>query len=73
MADFESLIAAMKERGDVGFESLISSLPDQDVIALAYELGIGSQKATSTGKAREGVRKRIQESLLLSFESRKDI
>ena len=67
-ADFDSLLNATKERGDVGFESAISALPDQDVIALAHELGIGSLKTTGVNKAREGVRKRVQESLLLSSE-----
>jgi len=67
-ADFDSLLVATKERGDVGFESAISAFPDEDVIALAHELGIGSLKTTSVRKAREGVRKRVQESLLLSYE-----
>jgi hypothetical protein len=46
MADFDELIAATKERGDAGFETLITNLPDQDVIGLAYELGVGSLKTT---------------------------
>jgi hypothetical protein len=71
MTDFDSLIAATKEKGDVGFESFLSALPEEDVIALAYELGVGSPK-TSIKKAREGIRARIQESLLLSFENKKD-
>jgi len=71
MANFDSLIAATNEKGDAGFESFISTLPDQDVIALAYELGVGSLKTTSTKKAREGIRKRTEESLLLSFQSKK--
>jgi len=58
-------------RGDAGFESFLSTLPDEDVVALAYELGVSSLKAT-INKAREGIRKRIQESILLSFESRKE-
>jgi hypothetical protein len=57
---------------DDGFESFLSTLPEQDVIALAHELGVGSSKATSTKKARDGIRKRIQESLLLTFEKKKD-
>lgn len=71
MADFDSVTAATKERGDVGFESSISALPGEDVIALAHELGVGSLKTTSVKKAREGIRKRIQESLLLTFEYKK--
>lgn len=72
-ADFDSLLVATKERGDVGFESAITAFPDQDVIALAHELGIGSLKTTSVKKAREGVRKRVQESLLLSYERKNGI
>jgi hypothetical protein len=71
MTDFESLSAATKQGGDTGFESFLSALPEQDVIALAYELGVGSAKTTSARKAREGIRKRIQESLLLNFENKK--
>lgn len=67
--DFEALLAATKERGDVGFESTIGAMFERDVIALAHELGIGSLK-TSARKAREGVRKRVQESILLSYEGR---
>lgn len=66
-ADFDVLISATKERGDEGFEAAVSALSEPDVIALAHELGIGSLKTTSIRKAREGVRKRVQESLLLSF------
>lgn len=72
MADFDELILATKEKGEAGFESLISIMTDPDVIALAYELGVGSLKTTTTKKAREGIYKRIQESLLLNFQSKKD-
>jgi hypothetical protein len=65
MSTFETVLAATRDRGDVGFESAISNLSDEDVVGMAYELGAGSQKS-SVKKAREGVRKRVQESLLLS-------
>ena len=68
MTDFDRLIEATKEKGDAGFESLLSTLPDQDVIALAYELGVGSLKATGTKKATEGIWKRVQESMLLNSQ-----
>jgi hypothetical protein len=64
MTDFDSLISATKERGDVGFESFLSTLPEQDVIAMAYELGVGSPKTTSTKKAREGIRENRSSSAL---------
>jgi len=72
-SDFDSLLVATKEGGDVGFESAISDFPDTDVIALAHQLGIGSLKTTSTKKAREGVRKRVQESLMLSSTRKKTV
>lgn len=71
LADFEAIRFATKERGDLGFESSIGNLSDSDVVALAHELGIGSLKTTSLKRAREGVRKRVQESLLLGFERKK--
>jgi hypothetical protein len=69
---FDSLLAATKERGDIGFETSVSALPDQDLIALAHELGIGTPKAPSIKKARAGIRKRIQDSLLLTYQRKND-
>jgi len=71
LADFDSLVATTRERGESGFESSIASLPEQDVLAMAYELGVASPKKSSVKKARQGIRKRIQESLLLTFEQKK--
>jgi hypothetical protein len=70
LADFDSLAAATKEHGDRGFESFLSALPEQDILAMAYELGVAAPKK-SVKKAREGIRKRIQETLLLNFEHKK--
>ena len=70
LAEFESITDATRQNGDLGFESSLSNLSDQDVLSLAYELGVGSLKTTSLKKAREGIRKRVQESLLLVFENR---
>lgn len=72
MADFDLLATATRQRGDAGFESFLSRLPEQDVIALAYELGVGSLKKGSVKKARDGIRKRVQEVLLLNFEAKRD-
>ena len=54
-----------------GFDSFLSSLPEADVVALAHELGVGSLKNASVKKARDGIRKRIQEALMLNFEAKK--
>jgi hypothetical protein len=71
LADFDSLVAATRERGDSGFHWSLGRLPDQEILAMAYELGVASPKKTSVKKARDGIRKRIQESLLLTFEHKK--
>jgi len=70
LADFDSVLAATRQNGDAGFESSIGNFPDQDILALAYELGAASPKKTSVKKARAGIRKRIQESLLLTFQQK---
>jgi hypothetical protein len=64
-ADFQSLLKAVEQSGPHGFDSVISSLPQEDVIALALELGVGQPKRTSFNKAVEGIRKRVQERRLL--------
>jgi hypothetical protein len=64
-ADFQSLLKAVEESGPHGFDAVISALPQEDVIALAVELGVGQPKRTSLNKAIEGIRKRVQERRLL--------
>ena len=44
-----------------------------DLTALAYELCVSDSKRISLKKAREGIRKRVQESLLLSQQPRPSI
>lgn len=63
--DFQRILKAVAESGPQGFESVITSLPQEDVIALAVELGVGQPKRTSLNKAIEGIRKRVQERRLL--------
>lgn len=63
---FENVLEATKLHGDAGYAAEIAKIADEDVTALAFEVGISGSKRISTKKAREGIRKRIQESLLLS-------
>jgi len=63
---FENVLEATKSHGDTGFTAEIAKISDEDVAALALEVGISDSKRISIKKAREGIRKRIQESLLLS-------
>jgi hypothetical protein len=70
MTLFEKLIEATKQNGDVGFSSEIGKITEEDLVALAYELGVTDGKRISQKKAREAIRKRVQESLLLSYQRR---
>jgi molybdopterin-biosynthesis enzyme MoeA-like protein len=63
--DFQRILKAVEESGQQGFESAISAMPQEDVIALAAELGIGQLKRTSLPKAIDGIRKRVQERRML--------
>ena len=64
-ADFQNILKAVEESGPQGFDSAISALPPEDIIALAVELGTGQPKRTSLNKAIDGIRKRVQERRLL--------
>jgi len=63
--DFQRMLKAVDESGPHGFDSAIAALPQEDVIALAVELGVGQPKRTSLGKAIDGIRKRVQERRML--------
>src|SRR3989338_3352525 len=69
---FEELVALTQKGGDGGFASRIDEFSDEDVIALAVEVGFGSQSSLSRRKAIDGVRKRVQESMQLQFEKKKN-
>ena len=64
-ADFQTILKAVEESGPQGFETAITALPQEDVIALAVELGVGQPKRTSLNKAIDGIRKRVQERRML--------
>lgn len=63
--DFQLILKAVEESGAQGFDAAVASLPQEDVIALAVELGVGQPKRTSVGKAIEGIRMRVQERRML--------
>ena len=69
---FETLLIVTKESGDKGFLIEIEKLSEIDLTSLAYELGISDSRRISQKKAREGIRKRVQESLLLSHQPRQN-
>lgn len=63
--DFQNILKAVEESGPRGFDTAIAALHQEDVIALAVELGAAQPKRTSLNKAIEGIRKRVQERRLL--------
>jgi hypothetical protein len=63
--DFQKILKAVEESGPQGFDAALAALPQEDVIALAVELGVGQPKRTSLNKAIDGIRKRVQERRLL--------
>lgn len=66
---YEAVLSATSEQGEDGFESEIAKLEEKDLSQLAFELGISDSRRMSKKKAREGIRRRIHESLLLSRKS----
>jgi hypothetical protein len=68
---FNDLVAFTQNKGDSGFALKVGELSDEDVIALAKEMGIASKSRLSRNKATDGLRKRVQEAMQLQFENRK--
>jgi hypothetical protein len=67
---FNDLVTQTQNNGDSGFASNIGQLSDEDVVALATEVGVSSKNRLSRNKAAEGVRKRVQEAMQLQFEKK---
>ena len=65
---YDSMVQMLKAEGDNAFERSIRALPDEDILALAQELGLGSISKLSLKKAKLGIRQRAQESSMLSFD-----
>jgi hypothetical protein len=66
LGQFEELLKATIEGGDSAFADRCRAIPEQDLVALAFELGVSDRKHISVAKARTGIRGRVQESMLLS-------
>jgi hypothetical protein len=69
---FEDLVTCTQTGGESAYLAKINELSDEDIIALAVEVGIGSSSRQSRQKAKEGVRKRIQEAMQLQFVKKKN-
>ncbi len=67
---FEDLVSQTQNSGDSGFAIKIGQLSNEDVIALATEVGVSSKNRLSRNKATEGVRKRVQEAMQLQLEKK---
>lgn len=70
MTVYDGLLHSIKERGEAGFEEGLNALSEGDLLALAHELGLGGTKKMSVKKARDGIRRRLQESSQLSYRPR---
>ncbi len=66
LATFDELVALKREQRDSDFETRVRSLPPEDAIALAIELGAGKGKKTTPRAAQEGIRGRVHETILLN-------
>lgn len=69
-AIFNELMDNTEKGGDKLFLSSIEKLSEEDIIALSVELGIGSPSHLSKRKSVEGIRKRIQEAIMLQFKKK---
>lgn len=63
---FETLLEATRQSGDSGFLEEFDKVAPTDVGLVAFELGIPDAKRLGMKKAREAIRRRVQESLMLS-------
>jgi hypothetical protein len=66
MRIFEELLAVTRAGGDGAFAAGVRSVPEADLVALAFELAVSDRRKISVAKATTGIRGRIQESLMLS-------
>lgn len=62
----EDLLAVTRTGGDRALATKIQTISGQDLVELAFELGVTDRRKIGLTKAKEGIRRRIQESLLLS-------
>lgn len=69
-AIFDELVARTQSGGDSEFATTIGELKDEDIVAVAVEVGVASASRLSRQKAIDGVRKRVQEAMQLQFEKK---
>src|SRR5208282_3612586 len=74
MAIFDEMVTLKREQKDSDFEARLRYISPEDVVALAVELGAGKGKKTGVKAAQEGIRGRVNETILLnqSAKSPKD-
>ena len=67
---FDDLVSRTQNGGDAAFAQRIEELNDEDLFALAREVGVSSRNRLSRNKAADGLRRRVQESMQLQFENK---
>lgn len=67
---FNELVLCTQTGGDSAFADKIEEFGNEDVIALAKEIGITSKNRLSRQKAIVEIRKKVQEALQIQFENR---
>lgn len=68
---FDDLVSSTQSGGDTSFAQSINKYSDEDIIAIAVEVGVGSSRRLSRSKAIDSIRKRVQEALQLQFEMKR--
>lgn len=69
-AIFDDLVTRTQNGGGSAFTAKIDEFTDEDIIALAVEVGVGSPSKLSRRKATDGIRMRVQEAMQLQFEKK---
>jgi|SRR5215213_7143987 len=70
---FQRLLRTVQESGPRGFDSLVNTLSRQDIIALAIELGVAQPKKSGVNRAIDGIRRRVQERIMLGHIGNRDL
>jgi len=73
LAISDDLVSRTQGGDDSAFAERMTEFNDEDIVALAVELGMGSRSRLSRQKALDGIRKRVQESLQPQFENKTNL
>ena len=68
---YENIVAATQEGGESGFERSVDQIEDAILMAVAIEIGACNASSLTSIKAKKGIWKRVQESILLRFHNKK--